>query len=471
MGLFLIICTIVTAPRCDVPEAPYGDVQRRLMAPRPAYTDFFTSTQLPRAEDLPSYYFIEDISLPEALFSKDKLSTTRQRLRQLFEHYIYGYAPDLPQTELKLISEHSAVDVGNGVKARVRQYTLTLLLNVPGRENPVLRLALFLPHTRAEAVPVFLAINKCGNHRIAAPGVVPEQPAAFVHGDCLKEEYERTGTTAAWNVDLIISNGMALATFHESDLAADHPDKFREGVFSYFQDEHYRGPNGWRTIAIWSWGIRAVAEVLQSKINELRPDGVMLIGHSRRGKASLWAAALAPKIAAVFAHQSGTWGLALARNHHLQSREHYTQIVSPTASPVVGSQYEKILYNDFLFDHWFSDESENFKWDESRLPVDQHLLMALLAPRPVLSTEGWRDNWANYDSAWAALQEGSRYYGYLQSRGLAPEWPMLAGELQTRSEVGPLAQVRLDEEHLLTREYWKEILEFADRLFVVKKNK
>ncbi len=165
-------------------------------------------------------------------------------------------------------------------------------------------------------------------------------------------------------------------------------------------------------------------------------------------------------------HQSGTWGLALARNHYLKNPETYFTQYGSLKNFEVSSLQETIAINDFLFDHWFNKYSETFKGNEDRLPVDQHLLLALMAPRPVLSTEGTKDHWANFNSSLQTLNLGLRYYEYY---GVDSKKIQL---INTHSdykcpEMGSLAQARLPTKHTMTIEYWKIILKHTECLLKI----
>jgi hypothetical protein len=169
-------------------------------------------------------------------------------------------------------------------------------------------------------------------------------------------------------------------------------------------------------------------------------DAICVTGHSRRGKTALLAGALDERIALVVPHQSGTGGAALSRDNDQETVERINRV----------------------FPHWFSDMFTRFNDNEYRLPIDQHLLMALVAPRPLLETAGIQDRWANYDSALRALRAADSVYEFLGKKGLSGAGVVVGDEPIQGENFGELMQYRLDVKHTLNRDFWKAILDFAD---------
>ena len=168
----------------------------------------------------------------------------------------------------------------------------------------------------------------------------------------------------------MVSSGYAVATFHESDIDPDKPD-FSDGVHAAIPvevDENVR----WGTIAAWSWGLRHVIDYLY-EAPAIDSNRIVLFGHSRRGKTSLFTAAMDDRVDLVVSHQSGTGGAAISRSYN-------------------GESVKQI--ND-RFPHWFNDVFPQFNENEEHLPIDQHELLALVAPRSALISNGADDLWAD----------------------------------------------------------------------------
>jgi hypothetical protein len=175
--------------------------------------------------------------------------------------------------------------------------------------------------------------------------------------------------------------GWAVATVHQSDTAADDPDAIHPAP----------------VVVSWAWGLSLAVDVLQT-LDDVDPSRIAVFGHSERGKAALIAGAHDPRIAAVWAHQSGTLGAALTRTFDGES------LGALTTS----------------FPHGFTGRLSDFVDNELRLPVDQHLLLAQIAPRPLLVTDGVDDDWANPAGAQQAVELAGPVFALLE--GPAPTW-------------------------------------------------
>jgi hypothetical protein len=395
----------------------------------------------PSFDDLP-----EQPALPDPFTLMDGTAVTspadwnekrRPELKALFEHYVYGVAPPAPGILVSETAPDTAILGGQGL---LRQVTLRFS-NLPGDNAPRIHLALFLPASTQGKVPVFLALNKCGNYEVLADPAIRYDAATWCHDNCPKTEAEGRGAKADfWCVPYLLSRGYAFATFHESDIDPDKHD-FNDGIHAAY------GPSGdpahrWGTIAAWSWGLRRCIDYLVTD-PAIDAERICVTGHSRRGKTALLTAALDERVALVVPHQSGTGGMALSRNNDQETTERINRV----------------------FPHWFCDAFTWFDNHESRLPVDQHLLVALVAPRPLLDTAGLQDTWANYESALKNLRAADVVYKFLGARGIVGEGVVTGPAALDPARIGNLMQFRLDTKHDLNQDYWKGILDFADLQF------
>lgn len=421
--------------------------QEKIIAHRPAdYPGFFNSEKLPEVEKLSAYYFLEDLHLPENALSESNSSRTKARLRQIFSHYVYGYAPEIPLIETEILSKKN-LQLRQGLNSEVTD--MLIHLRLPQSQMGSIRLILFRPVPSEDRIaPIIVASNPCGNHLLARTGLVEKVEPAFEHKKCRDKEFLQTHTDRFWSVDYLVERGYGLASFHDAEVAPDDEKLFRSALMSSYTDPQLTGKNSWGAVAAWAWGLRIAGHaLLQAGLAER--GKISVFGHSRRGKAALWAAANDDIFSSVLAHQSGTLGTALARNHLAVSRDFYKKSAPFEWFPRLGSQEESLAVNYFLFPHWFTPALKEFHRREERLPVDQHLLFALLAPRTVIDSQGLRDRWSNFDSSLQTIRQSQIFYEQLSAASDADKLTAV--------------QFRLDEKHLMTVDYWREILSLLPR--------
>lgn len=329
--------------------------------------------ELPAFNELPEQ---ADPPNPLTMFASGEAITTEaawweQRAPEillLFQHYVYGYAPEHASVETRLVATH-------GQQGETQEWTVSV-------GGVAIDVVAFLPAATGGPYPVLLGLNKCGNHSVSAEFAL-RVPTSWPDPDCGDDAGEsgRGSHASEWPYAAANARGFAVVTLAQSDLdpdddnAAARKGRLRDVFTPNSPEEHE-----WGTIAAWSWGLSHVVEALE-KIPLLDADRVMVLGHSRRGKAALWAKANDSRIAAVWAHQSGIVGAALNR----------------------GSTGETVAAINTLYPHWFTPAFHDFSQNESRLPVDQHELIALVAPRSLLVTDGDDDFWANPAGADEAL--------------------------------------------------------------------
>jgi hypothetical protein len=370
----------------------------------------------------------------------DWFNKRRPELKALFEYYMYGKAPPPPDNLSAMVvrTDEKCLDG----KATLREITIKF----GPRSAPPINLLLIVPNNRKGPAPVFVGLNFCGNHAVLSDSGIA-LPAQWIYKSCAGVENERAtdkGRGAQFNVwcpDLLVERGYALATFYNGDIDPDTPE-LTDGIHPHYlptgQDK--LGEHDWGTIRAWAWGMSRVVDYLVTR-PDIDQSRICAIGHSRLGKTALLAAAFDERIALVVPHQSGTGGMALNR----------------------GNDQETVARINKSFPHWFSDSFVPFGDHETKLPIDQHLLVALVAPRPLFDGEGDQDKWANFDNALRTLQGADKVYKFLGGRGLVGSGVVREDEPFTDSNCGDLVQYKRDEKHVLNRAYWQRILDFADR--------
>ena len=254
---------------------------------------------------VPSY------TLPEVLVSLkgQKISTSREwmeirrpEILSLFEEYMYGKIPgELTISSVKVIEQ-----ANNALGGRVVRKQVVLGFQKSGIEME-LHVLMYLPKNVAKA-PVFLGYNFNGNHTVSDDPEIPltkswirNVPAAGID-DNRATEQTRGRSRRSWDIEQIIENGYGLVTLYYGDIDPDKDD-FTDGVHPMFYKEGQERPlpDEWGSISAWAWGLSRVMDYLETD-RDIDPERVIVMGHSRLGKTSLWAGSLDQRFAIVISN-------------------------------------------------------------------------------------------------------------------------------------------------------------------------
>ena len=424
------------------------------------YSDFILSNTLPKSNNLPTlpnYRTLDPLcDLKKSPSPKKRWEKIwRPRLKELFQHYIYGYFPSqFPAARFQ--KSISTVRLQSGLPAIKKEIHVVL----PGTDISFY-LSILIPNHIPGKKPVILALNKCGN--------ITTHPqlrgSVFPAGKCQSMDFLRH-RLSGWSVEYLLQRGYAFATIHEVELAHDNSRWKNQRV--HYQQLAPNFESQWGIVAAWSWGLQRAVDYLVTDEN-ISKNKIALFGHSRRGKAALLAAAFDERVALVIPHQSGTAGMALSR------------CLEPHAGQKCYSSQETVRFINFHAARWFHSRFKEFSRKEEKLPVDQHLLVSLVAPRAVFNTEGLQDHWANPVGSLRSLQMADdiyKLYGEgIHANAQSDVQPCrMQGDNSTRglicglseaskiqwNQVGKLVQYRINEKHRISLSFWKAILDFAD---------
>ncbi|HKK76682.1 MAG TPA: hypothetical protein VJ953_16515 [Saprospiraceae bacterium] len=390
---------------------------------------------------------VPDYELPELLRTQqgkaiattaDWESTVRPELLRLFTEQVYGQMPEaISALDFEVFDEEVALD-GRAIRKQVR-----LRFSRNGQSHEV-SLLIYLPAAAEKPVPLFLGLNFYGNHTIHAdPNIaiseawVPNNNRFCISGN-RADEVSRGVRSYRWPVERLLARGYGLATVYCGDIDPDFDDGFENGVHSLFQGDEAEKAK-WSTISAWAWGLSGAMNYLEE---DAQVDGqrVAVIGHSRLGKAALWAGATDERFALVVSNDSGCGGAALSRRRF-------------------GETLKDINGN---FPHWFCDNFKQYNGREDDLPVDQHQLLALVAPRPLYVASAQQDEWADPRGEYLSLYHAAAVYQLYEHEAVlnrmspAVNTPVYAAQLGYHIRTGT---------HDITRYDWERYMDFADRAF------
>ena len=394
-------------------------------------------------------------TLPETLVTKDGRRVTdatlwrqvrRGELLEDFATSTYGRTPAIP---VKLRAETIATrrDAVDGLATR----TLVRLRFFDDPAAPQLMLMLYVPNAARGPVPVLLGLNYYG---LAAVEPDPSLPltdqwmrpiASMGIVNNRATEATRGIHASRWPLALALRRGYAVATFYYGDLEPDHPAGWRDGLRGYLlrkEGRSARGPDEWGAIGVWAWGLSRALDHLQT-LPAVDARRVTVFGHSRHGKTALWAGAQDERFAAVISNDSGEGGAALGR------RDFGERIA------------DSVRVNIF----WYCENYRTFAGRAAARPVDQHMLLALAAPRPLAVGSATLDDGADPRGEFlSAVQAAPAYrlFGYegLGTTEMPPPDTPVGQRISYHVRTGP---------HDITAYDWEQYLNFLDRSFAGKR--
>ena len=395
------------------------------------WLDVTDLTVKPAFDPLEGFLYDEDrvpsYTLPDLLAGtktkKEWEQKRRPELIGLFEKEMFGSVPGKPEgLHFRVRDNDPAALDGLATRRQVRIF-------FDAAESQYEDLLVYIPNKRKDSAPAFLGVNFFGNHTIDT------DPGIFLP-DSLRYRKDFTvdprGSQAQrWPLREILGRGYAVATFCCEDVVPD-ADGY-PGIRSSY--EGYT----WGALAAWGWGLSRALDYLETDA-DIDAARVAVFGHSRMGKAAVWAGARDTRFPIVISNASGCGGAALSRRRF-------------------GETVRRINTH---FPHWFCENFHKYGDNEDLLPFDQHELLALIAPRALYVESGSEDRWSDPKGEFLGLANASPAYQLYGFEGFTPEeWPGVEQPVM-KGRTG--YHIRNGRHEILLYD-WQRYLSFADRLF------
>ena len=366
--------------------------------------------------------------------TKDWVEKRRPEVLELFREHVYGHSPERPSGLNFKVIQNDTTALGD--QAIRREVLITFARK---EATPEANMLIYLPKDTNGPVPAFLTINFVGNHTIHPdPGISISRSWVRNSKDWgiennRADDRSRGARRSRWAVEKILKRGYALATIYYGDIDPDFDDGFSNGVHRLYPKPK---PNEWGSISTWAWGLSRCLDYLETD-RDINAKKVAVMGHSRLGKTSLWAGAQDDRFAMVISNDSGCGGAALSRREF-------------------GETVKRINTN---FPHWFCDNFTKYNDRVNDLPVDQHMLIALAAPRPVYIASAEKDQWADPNGEFLSGYHAGPVYELFGLKGVG-----VAKQPKIDQPVGHHVgyHVRTGK-HDVTDFDWEQYLNFADR--------
>jgi hypothetical protein len=394
----------------------------------------FDEAQVPRYS-LPALLVMQN---GERVRDAKAWSLRRQEILELYRSEVFGRSPGKP--------DHLAFTVDSvdkqalGGRAVRKQVTISF---AAGAEGPKMHLLIYLPAGPKKPVPLFLALSFTGNQEVYAdPGIAlgdewVRDKTTRLMGKRHTTEDSRGADASQWQLDQILQHGYGLATVNYADIEPDFVGGIRYGVRPLFfkPGQTEPAPDEWGAIAAWAWGLSRAMDYLETD-RDIDARHVAIMGHSRLGKAALWAGAQDTRFSIVISNESGEGGASISRRDY-------------------GERTKDL---NTRFPHWFDANFTKYNEREDQMPFDSHMLLALMAPRGLYVASAVEDRWSDPRGEFLGAVNAGPAYELLGKKGIGTdEMPGL------HQPVGHTVMYHIRAgKHDVTAYDWEQYLKFAD---------
>ncbi|MBQ9336930.1 MAG: acetylxylan esterase [Lentisphaeria bacterium] len=361
----------------------------------------------------------------------------RPELLRLFKDVMYGELPPLPDhVRYELLSEKKDARSGKAVRREVR-----LHFSMDNGRTHSADMLYYFPADAKGKVPVFVGLTFIGNH------AVTDEPDVRITGtiyDTPENQIKRDRglQTRRFPIDTILDRGYALAVVSYHDFFPDRLTGWEQSIFRlFFEGEELKRPKGYSSIGAWAWGISRMLDYLET-VPEIDASKAAVFGHSRLGKTSLWAGVTDERFKVVCVNDSGCGGAALSRR-------------------LYGETLFSMCNYHHIGDYWFTETLPAKAAHPELLPLDQHELIALAAPRAIAVHSATEDQWADPKGEYLSAYHAGPAFALFGKEPLRSEEPP-EPEHAVGTDVSYYCRIG---KHDLLLSDWEHYMGIADRVF------
>ncbi|HTI72147.1 MAG TPA: acetylxylan esterase [Candidatus Limnocylindria bacterium] len=359
----------------------------------------------------------------------------RPELLGSFESLVYGKTLVGRPANLKFVVREEKKDARGGKATRMRVGVLFEGTET-GRQ---MELLVYFPNQIKAPVPMLFGLNFDGNYTTTDEPDVPlaqHWALGLFSNRLIKNKPTEKGRgihKEQWQYDLALEHGYAVATAGYGEVEPDANDHWKDGPRGLGPAP---GTDDWGCIGAWAWAYSRAMDYFETN-PRVDAKRVAALGFSRLGKTAMWAGARDERFAAVISLESGAGGVALSK-----------RIFGETLESLTGP-----------LGRWFTPALKAYATNEAALPIDQHELAALIAPRPLLINSAAGDLWSDPKGEFLGGLGADPVYRLLGTDGLSQkEWPAVGTLLTSR-----IGYFMRPGKHDVTAEDWKALVAFADK--------
>ncbi len=334
--------------------------------------------------------------------AKTWMQKRRPEIVRLFEDNQFGRRPGKPAgMSFDVFDKGTPAFDGKAIRRQVTIYFS------PNKTGPKMDLLVYLPANATKPVPLLLNMSFVANSTaVDDPGI---KPGEVWNRDKKRVPAPKAGTFGRLNVLPFLAQGFGVATFYYGDVDPDFLGGIPHGVRALYlkPGQSEPAPNEWGAVSAWAWGASRALDYLETD-KGVDAKRVAITGISRLGKTVLWAGAHDARFAMVIASCSGEGGAAISRRNYGETIKHLTEATR--------------------YPYQFAANYGKYGNRVHEFPVDAHMLVSLIAPRPVLLQTGDTDVWSDPKGEFLAALAAAPVFKLLGKEALGTTQMPAAGQ-------------------------------------------